>query len=135
MRNIIFSVFCLVFAAGCNAEIGDECQYDVDCSANMDRNCDRSQPGGYCLIIGCEPDECPGEAVCVEFTSPCPIGLDEEACRRIEANRGRTYCLKHCKSKGNCRSNYSCEEPDEVSAAIVDFETQKRKVCVPKVDE
>ncbi|MCP4602523.1 MAG: hypothetical protein GY847_18735 [Proteobacteria bacterium] len=144
MKNLFVIVAAFFLNAACGHEIGDDCQFDVDCSQNMDRNCDSSQPGGYCLIIGCGPDECPGEAVCVEFTSPCPSSLDttdagikeEEAkCRMIEPNRGRTYCLKHCKSDGSCRKKYDCVDPASLEAAIIDFDTKKKKVCVPELPE
>jgi hypothetical protein len=122
-----------LLACACAAEIGDDCSYDIDCSPNLERNCDRSQPGGYCLIIGCAPDECPAEAVCVEFTTPCPDGIDDEACRLIEPNRGRTYCLKHCNSEGDCRSRYTCVDPDELYAAITDLDPNGPMICVPDV--
>lgn len=148
----------------CAAEIGDECSYDNECSPNMDRNCDNGQPGGYCLIIGCGPDECPSEASCVEFTTPCPTGegYDDETpgeappqsipdagspdggvapvaefdkCRLIEPNRGRTYCLKHCKKQKDCRGNYVCQEVSNLSAAIIDFKGSRTKVCVPRTND
>ena len=121
--------------AACSAEIGDDCSFDADCSQNLDRNCDSSQPGGYCLIIGCAPDECPHEAVCVEYTTPCPIGTSDESCQRMLPNRGRTYCVKHCKSEGDCRSNYQCIEPEEASAGIIDFDTNRTKICTPDSPE
>lgn len=148
----IFTI--LMLAAGltpaCKVEIGDECELDVDCSANMDRYCDRSQPSGYCLIIGCGPGECPGEASCVEFTTPCPTGegyeddtdADTDAdtetdaewdkCRLIEPNRGRTYCLKHCNKTKDCRGGYQCVDASELSAAIIDLSGKHTKICVPK---
>ncbi len=132
MKRMLIISITLYFAAGCAAEIGDDCDYDVDCSPNMDRNCDNSQPGGYCLTIGCSPDECPSEAVCVEFTPPCPEYEDESKCRMIEPNRERTYCMKHCKSNGSCRSNYTCVEVDKIEATIIDQEKNKSKICVPK---
>ncbi len=135
MRDIFAITICSLLLVACAEEIGDKCQYDVNCSPNMDRNCDRSQPGGYCLEIGCGPDECPSEAVCVEFTTPCPDGMDEEDCRLIEPNRGRSYCLRHCNSNGGCRKKYMCIEPIELEAAIIDFDTNKEKVCVPESDE
>ena len=130
-----------VFAAlstGCATEIGDDCDLDADCSPNMNRNCDRSQPGGYCLIIGCGPDECPQEASCVEFTTPCPTGEGYESsaewdkCGLIESNRGRTYCLKHCRSDKSCRGGYKCVEARDLSATIVDFKGDQTSICVPK---
>ena len=135
MKKIFTMMSFLLLVGACADEIGDSCKYDVDCSQNMDRNCDRSQPGGYCLIIGCASDECPGEAVCVNFTTECPSGTKEEDCRRIEPNRGRTYCLKHCKKNKDCRSKYDCIDPEELSAAIIDLDTNKSKICVPKANE
>jgi hypothetical protein len=137
MRYLIIIVALLsllTFAAGCTSEIGDDCSADVDCSANMDRNCDTSQPGGYCLVVDCGSDECPGEAVCVEFTTPCPLDMEEEDCQLIEPNRGRRFCLKHCKNSGDCRGKYTCIEPEDLSAIIIDFNTNKSKICVPKSD-
>ncbi|MDJ0764653.1 MAG: hypothetical protein QNJ97_16865 [Myxococcota bacterium] len=139
-----FIYICFGFLMACGAEIGDECTLDYDCSQNLERNCDRSQPGGYCLIVGCDPDECPEEAVCVEFTAPCPQVNDDpnddnpiDDCDLIEPNRGRSYCLRHCSSNGDCRSKYQCvtvggEVPAVKWAEIVDFKTKKSKVCVPK---
>lgn len=135
--NLIFLFIPVLF--GCAAEIGDECVYDVDCSANMDRNCDSNQPGGYCLIIGCGPDECPEEASCVTFTTPCPTGegyegKDNDKCSRIEPNRGRNYCMKHCRANKDCRSGYKCAEPEDedLSASIIDFSGSETKICVPE---
>jgi hypothetical protein len=134
MRHVIIILVLFTFALACDADIGDGCEIDVDCSPNMDRACDTSQPGGYCLVIGCGPDECPGGAVCVEFTTPCPEDMDPDKCQLIEPNRGRTYCIKHCRKNSHCRKKYDCEEPEAFSAAIIDFETSKTKVCVPQPD-
>ena len=131
MKAAITSLCFALLAAACAAEIGDDCGYDIDCSPSMDRNCDRSQPGGYCLIIGCTSDECPGEAVCVEFTTPCPEGTDGGVCDQIEPNRGRTYCLRHCKSDKGCRSRYSCMVPEDLAATIIDLDPNGEKICVP----
>lgn len=139
----------LALAAACQAEIGDSCGYDVDCSQNMNRNCDRNQPGGYCLILGCSPDDCPSEAVCVEFTTPCPQGTAAETCAQIEENRERTYCLRHCKSDKGCRSDYECllpagnalegaEPPLPLleDATIIDYDYDAERewgICVPEI--
>lgn len=130
---ILLFVVAVAGLAACEAEIGDSCSYDIDCSSMMDRNCDRSQPGGYCLIIGCDPDGCPGEAVCVEFTTPCPEGTPAETCEVIEPSRGRAYCLRHCGSDGDCRGAYGCVDPAELQAMIVDLDPSGEKICVPDV--
>jgi hypothetical protein len=53
----------------------------------------------------------------------------------IEPNRGRTYCLRHCKSEGGCRKRYDCVETAELSAAVIDYDTNRTKVCVPEDDD
>jgi hypothetical protein len=137
-HGITIFVFVLgICASACNPEIGDDCQYDADCSPNLDRHCDRSQPGGYCLIIGCGPDECPKEASCVEYTTPCPKGEGyeegSEKCQLLESNRGRTYCMQHCKKDNDCRDKYKCRKVDGKNTVIIDFKDQRSKICVPKV--
>ena len=137
------------FLVGCSAEIGDSCGYDIDCSENGDRNCDNNQPGGYCLILSCEADKCPSEAVCVEFATPCPDGTPTATCDQIEENRTRTYCLRHCKSDKGCRSHYQCVLPAGNAidgsttslpyledATIIDLDYNPDKewgICVPEV--
>ena len=120
----------------CTSEIGDECQYDNECSPSLDRNCDRTQPGGYCLIIGCGPDECPPEAACVEYTTPCPNGEeyegDSQKCWQLKSNRTRTYCLKHCKKNSDCRGGYECQKVEKNAAVVIDFKHEREKICVPK---
>ena len=128
MAALLLSTFAV---ASCAAAIGDDCKYDVDCSQNLNRTCDRGQPGGYCLIIGCIPDECPSESVCVDFITPCPEGMDEESCLRIEPNRRRTYCLKHCNSDGDCRSKYTCADPAVLEAEVIDIDPGGSNICVP----
>jgi hypothetical protein len=149
-RFACHSIVLLALAgAACEAEIGDSCSYDVDCSPNMDRNCDMNQPSGYCLILSCDPDTCPGEAVCIEFTTPCPDGTEEGTCDQIEENRERTYCLRHCSGGKDCRSGYQCLLPEgntvegkEYSlpvlenATIVDLDYNPEKewgICVPAI--
>jgi hypothetical protein len=82
---------------GCADEIGDECETALDCSQSGSRACDRTQPGGYCTIRGCERGTCPEEAVCVKF--------------RPEAERlAVTYCMFECEDNGDCRDDegYHC---------------------------
>ncbi len=55
-------------AAACGKSIGDECTTNVDCSQDYNaRDCDLSQPGGYCTITGCDEKSCPSEAVCIRI--------------------------------------------------------------------
>ncbi len=82
--------------SACQAEIGDECSVSTDCSPNGDRFCDVAQPGGYCTVIGCDPDTCPDDALCVEW--------------RFEPTRSaETWCMKSCGDSGDCdRNGYVC---------------------------
>ncbi len=159
MKHVIYILPSLLLLVSCSKEIGIPCGYDIDCSPNMNRTCDSVQPGGYCLILGCESDECPSEAVCVEFTTPCPEGPQEgepgweeyeETCNQIEPNRGRSYCLRKCKAHNSCRADYMCvlselDEEDEEertselpvleNTTIIDFDVTNPDVgfCVPSV--
>jgi hypothetical protein len=104
-RTLIISA---AIALGCNAcapEIGDDCETDLDCSAQGSRPCDRTQPGGYCTIRGCEARTCPEESVCVKF--------------RPQVERlAVTYCMFACASDDDCRTNegYLCLRADEFGA-------------------
>ena len=89
---------CLAAALiGCADEIGDECETALDCSQSGSRTCDRTQPGGYCTIRGCERSTCPEEAVCVKF-------------RPQEERLAVTYCMLQCEDDDDCRSDegYQC---------------------------
>jgi len=93
-------VFCALLAFGlvaCAPEVGDECKTALDCSSQGSRLCDRTQPGGYCTIRGCEPGTCPEEAVCVKF-------------RPAEERLAVTYCMRKCDDNGDCRNDedYRC---------------------------
>jgi hypothetical protein len=73
----------------CAPEIGDECETSTDCSVNGDRFCDVAQPGGYCTVIGCDPDTCPDDALCVEW--------------RYEPTRSaQTWCMASCGKTSDC---------------------------------
>ena len=80
----------------CAPEIGDDCKTSLDCSVNGDRFCDSSAPGGYCTVIGCDPDTCPDGALCVEW--------------RYEPSRtSESWCMKSCGNGGDCRGGrYAC---------------------------
>lgn len=70
-------VVCAIVASACGREIGDECIAAAECNPNGSRQCDISQPGGYCTIMGCDEKSCPEEAVCIRYfpteflTLPC----------------------------------------------------------------
>jgi hypothetical protein len=90
-------LFVAASAVGCAPAIGDECETALDCSSQGSRQCDRTQPGGYCTIMGCERDTCPEDSVCVKFRPDL---------ERIAV----TYCMASCETDSDCRSDdgYEC---------------------------
>jgi hypothetical protein len=63
----VLALVVVASAAGCGHSIGDGCSTNTDCSANGDRTCDLSQPGGYCTVEGCDQTSCPSDSACVRF--------------------------------------------------------------------
>lgn len=97
-------LFAALSAVGCAPEIGDECETALDCSSSGSRQCDRTQPGGYCTIVGCERGTCPEESVCVKF---------RPSLERIAV----TYCMAKCETDSDCRDDdgYECMNKAEFS--------------------
>jgi hypothetical protein len=87
----------LIGAVACSPKIGRHCGNSLDCSAQGTRLCDRTQPNGYCTIMGCEEGTCPSEAVCVKF-------------RASEERLAKTYCMATCTDADDCRESdgYRC---------------------------
>ncbi len=87
---------------GCQPNIGDSCGSSLDCSATGERQCDLAQPGGYCTVIGCDPDTCPDNGNCVEW--------------RFQPSRtAETWCMQGCSDDGRCRSGYLCASSSEIT--------------------
>jgi len=119
--------------AGCNNHIGDSCGNSTDCSVTGDRQCDLAQPGGYCTVFACDADTCP-EGACVEW-------------RFIPSRTAETWCMKTCDDTSNCRFDYTCVLPNQITmtgefdpdlpsedrvARIIDLDAYKAeaKICV-----
>lgn len=100
----------------CAPKIGDGCETSSDCSANGDRLCDPTEPGGYCTIFNCEPGSCPGESVCIAFQARPSLA---SACSDAQESSRfrRTFCVAKCSSNGDCRSGYECAELDDAKLA------------------
>jgi hypothetical protein len=124
MRALVRTVIVIaLISAACGKEIGDPCIVNSDCSPQGDRTCDAISKEGYCTILGCDFDTCPSEAVCVRFftgsfsnvtcTTNADCSLDElctlnNTCvpRAAESR----FCMRKCKSQGDCRSGYECRD-------------------------
>jgi hypothetical protein len=124
--TLLISFACLILGAGCGSEIGDNCNFDTDCSPTGDRIC---LSGGYCTIYGCDYGTCPDEAVCVRFFAlestnlacdPAKEDIDTDDCSPDEVctigescvpRAGEIrYCMKACEDNGDCREDdgYVC---------------------------
>lgn len=108
---------------GCGKEIGDSCSTNVDCAQDGTRDCDLSQPSGYCTILGCDEQSCPSEAVCVRvfpYVSPGQSCTQDSDCTSdqlclpegfcVPRAAERRYCERTCGSNGDCRSGYACRQ-------------------------
>jgi hypothetical protein len=119
--------------AGCTPSIGDKCILNTDCSLSGDRQCDTSEPGGYCTIFNCTPNSCPDNAACILF-NPAVAG-----CPYDDRNVSRTahsFCMAACRSDGDCRSGYTCANVTQAPwNAINQDANQLKTVCVPAKDD
>src|SRR4051812_37749091 len=114
-------------AGACSPRLGDGCDRASDCSVNLDRFCDVTQPGGYCTIADCEPGSCGDEGRCVRFEPDQP---------RLT----RSWCMAKCSSDGDCdRDRYVCRSAAELNtdrendriAEVLDSK-KNGKFCVVK---
>ncbi|HEX7499996.1 MAG TPA: hypothetical protein VF524_06780 [Polyangia bacterium] len=124
-RFASFFVVLALLAPACGKEIGDPCTTNVDCAQDGTRDCDLSQPGGYCTVNGCDEKFCPSEAVCIrvfpyapgkkctadsDCTSDglCLPDVPDSYC--VPRAAERRYCERSCGSNGDCRGGYVCRE-------------------------
>lgn len=127
MPRLLFALALLaLLAPACGKEIGDDCTTNVDCAQDGTRDCDLSQPGGYCTVNGCDEISCPSEAVCIRifpYESPgTPCGNDSDCTSTelclphlpqgycVPRASERRYCERKCGSNGDCRGGYLCRE-------------------------
>ncbi len=96
----------LALLVACTPQVGNKCTLSTDCSQLGDRLCDTTQPGGYCTVFNCEPDQCPS-SVCVAFGQ-----VLDPACGATVGGRWprfqRSFCLAACNGDGDCRDQYQC---------------------------
>jgi hypothetical protein len=125
----------LVLAA-CTPNIGDKCQLSTDCAISGGRICDTSQPNGYCTILNCIPNSCPGGASCVLFQPSVPgCGYDDY---HSPSRTGVSFCMAQCDQDSKCRQGdgYVCADPRKApwNAAIID-DNQSQRVCIVAPDQ
>jgi hypothetical protein len=148
----------LFVAAGmaCSRKIGDSCTTSTDCDpTGGTRTCDLSQPGGYCILEGCDARSCPSDSVCVRFfpdvllladppkcdpslvvsgCAPDEVCLDEGICARQSWEK--RDCVQSCGSDGDCRGGYSCRPTGTCgsgSMALTLDEGAMPRYCSPMV--
>lgn len=131
MRHATILLFASLLVAGCKQNIGASCSGSIDCSRTGERQCDLAQPGGYCTVFACDPDTCP-QGACVEW-------------RFTPSRTAQTWCMKTCNDTMDCRAQYTCVFPSQITAnggynasggetvaRIVDLNSYKAsaKICV-----
>ena len=112
-----------LLAPACGKDIGDPCTTNIDCASDGTRDCDLSQPGGYCTVNGCDELSCPSESVCIRifpYTSPGPSCQQDADCTAdqlclpegfcVLRATERRYCQKSCGSNSDCRAGYACRQ-------------------------
>jgi hypothetical protein len=147
--GLVLALMAGALAAGCGHQIGDECTTAADCNPNGTRSCDRSQPGGYCTIQGCDETSCPSEAVCIRYfpaqflTEPCnpaampsecaadEVCLDDGVCAPLSTEL--RYCVKNCATNDDCRGGYECRlAGTRGSLALVSNPKVTVRFCAPQ---
>ena len=130
VRAIIWLRLALVLGSlwggmGCKPKIGEDCATSVDCSISGDRLCDVTQPGGYCTVFNCEPNNCPAEAACVAF------GEGTCSTLAVSIRFRRTFCMRTCEDDSDCRGgSYRCIDVSRDQARqIVDTNPSNRRIC------
>jgi len=157
VTSFIRAAFFLAFAAqlaACGKKIGDECKTAFDCNQTDEtRTCDISQPGGYCIIEGCDQHSCPDEAACVRFfprlnlpgedcaSDPNVCGFmgkcivdgagPSRKCAPLSSEIRR--CVLMCDSDGDCRDGYECRTSGTFgSEALSDVPNGQVQFCSPR---
>lgn len=116
----------LVATGACSRKIGDACTTSADCDPTTGtRSCDLSQPGGYCVIDGCDARSCPEDSFCLRFfpqgltKKACPAAPDlcdaDEECVGTDADAvcvrrslEKRVCVQVCSADNDCRGGYTC---------------------------
>jgi hypothetical protein len=116
LKSTLFLALLSLLAPACGKEIGDSCSTNVDCAQDGTRDCDLSQPGGYCTVNGCDELSCPSEAFCIRIF---PYEVSRPTCLYADAR----FCPI---GTGVCR-------PDSTCGCTQDLDCTSDGLCVPDV--
>jgi hypothetical protein len=135
----------------CGKKIGDECKTAFDCNQTDEtRTCDISQPGGYCIIEGCDQGSCPDEAACVRFfprlylqtacTTSSECGNDgvcvaddagtTKKCAPMTSEIRR--CVLTCDGDNDCRDGYECRASGSYGSIALTGDGSGVRFCSPR---
>lgn len=139
----------LVSAAGCGRKVGDDCRTSADCDPGGTRTCDISQPGGYCIVEGCDARSCPEDSFCMRFfpemflsqrcgpaaggaeCRPDELCLDSGVCARRDLER--RVCVQSCGDNDDCRDAYECRASGQGGALPLTLNPDARpRFCAPR---
>ncbi len=114
-----------LLASGCGdppSLVGEPCQTDDHCGteAGLALTCEHAVPGGYCTLIGCDP----------EVTTSCPKG---SIC---VAQGDSTACLRSCETVLDCREVIACRPDPDCDPGLeqCDQQCDNRMQCVPPAE-
>jgi hypothetical protein len=125
-RSAVFFVLFALLAPACGKEIGDSCATNVDCAQDQTRDCDLSQPGGYCTVNGCDEKSCPSEAVCIRIF---PYEVARPTCQLdSDCPSGVGRCLQ---SDGSC----GCDRDSDCTSDGLCVPDVPHNYCVPRTSE
>jgi hypothetical protein len=145
---VVLFLLPFMFATGaCGRKIGDACTTSADCDPSTGtRSCDLSQPGGYCVIEGCDARSCPSDSFCVRFfpeifvrklcADTCAadevcVGSDADAVC-VRRSLEKRICVQNCADNGDCRGGYVCEPTGQDGALPLTLSPDaKPKYCRP----
>ncbi|HEX7506118.1 MAG TPA: hypothetical protein VF550_05060 [Polyangia bacterium] len=119
LKSTLFFALLSLLAPACGKEIGDSCSTNVDCQQDQTRDCDLSQPGGYCTVNGCDEKSCPSEAVCIRIF---PYEISRPTCQLDST------LVSSCPA-----GTGQCLQPDSVCGCTQDSDCTSDGLCVPDV--
>lgn len=160
--GLLALVLAVTLGTGCGHKVGDACSNSADCDpSGGTRTCDLSQPGGYCIVDGCDARSCPEDSVCGRFfpdqqlvqpSVECDPTLKQTRCMAdevcvadgnlknatgascVRAALESRACVQSCGSDGDCRGGYVCRPFGICGALALTLDNPaSHKFCTPSV--